>query len=81
VRRQVLGLGAQLPVGAGEEQVLGDERVERGDVGGELRGADARLERHDLRVGRADERRLHRREVWNAHRARLGLRCRECVAP
>jgi hypothetical protein len=67
VRGEVLRLGAQLAVGAGEEQLVGDEQVERAHVGGELRRADARLERDDLGVGRADQHGLHRGGVGVAH--------------
>ena len=64
---EVLRLGREPAVGAGEEELVGEEAVECRDVGGELRGAELGLERDDLRVGRAAERRLHRRDVGARH--------------
>src|SRR6478672_483179 len=56
MRREILHLGRELAIGANEQQIVGDERVQLGDVRGELRRTHATLERDDLRVGLADKR-------------------------
>ena len=49
---EVLGLGSELAVRPCEEQLVGDQAVERHDVGVELRDANPRLERDNLGVPR-----------------------------
>ena len=57
---EVLGFGRELAVGAGEEQVIGDEPSERIDVGAELRRPQRGLERYDFWVIDADQNGLKR---------------------
>ena len=48
---QIVGLRGERAVRAGEEQVLGDQAIQRGDVGAELRGAELGLQGGDVGVG------------------------------
>ena len=52
---EVLGFGGQLAVGAGEQELVGDETIERRYVGVELGGAEGGFERHDFGVVGSDE--------------------------
>jgi len=53
--REILTLRGESAIRADEEKLLGDQRVERGDVGRQLRVPEPALELHDLRIRRSDE--------------------------
>jgi hypothetical protein len=53
--RKVLRLGTQLPVGAGEEKVLGNEPVERVDISRELCPSPVGFEGYDFWVAEPDQ--------------------------
>jgi len=59
MRVEILGLRANLPVRPSEQQVIGDQCVERSNIRVELRDAHPGLELEDLVVRGADERRGH----------------------
>ena len=59
VRVEILRFRANLAIGSGEEQPLGNECVELHDVGRELRRPEACLECDDFRVGFAAHRGVH----------------------
>ena len=51
MRREIVGLGVELSVGTGEEQLVGNEQVQGVHVGRELRVAELRLQAGDVRIG------------------------------
>ena len=56
---EILRLCAELPVRPGEQQVIGDQVVHRGNIRGKLRGADSLLERDDLGIVVSTQGALH----------------------
>ena len=56
---EILRLRAELAVRPGEEQVIGDQVVQRANIRGKLRGSDSLLERDDLGIGVATQGVLH----------------------
>ena len=54
VGRKVLRLGTQLPIGASEEKVLGNEPVERLDIGCELGPSQVGFESYDFWIAEPD---------------------------
>lgn len=64
---EILGFGGELAVGAGEEEVVVDESIERRDVGGELGGAKLCLESDDLGIGISDEDGLEQLSIGVVH--------------
>jgi hypothetical protein len=67
---EVLRFGSKLAVGSGEQQIVGDQRVERRDVRLELSDAHSRLELDHLLIWRPNEYGGHARsvEVMHVHR-------------
>lgn len=55
MRGYVLRLDAHSPVRSGEQQVIGEQPVQRDDIGSELRKTQFTFVRHDLGVGLADQ--------------------------
>jgi hypothetical protein len=52
---KVLCLGTQLPVGAGEEKVLGNQPIERVDISRELCASQVGLESYDFWIAGPDQ--------------------------
>jgi hypothetical protein len=67
MRVEILRLRSDLSVRSGKQQVIGDQCVERPDVGVELRASNSCLELDDLFLGLANEHRGHTRNVYVMH--------------
>lgn len=64
---EILRLGPEPPVGPGEEEILVDQPIEGGQVTGELRRSDLRLERDDFRITAPAQDGLERTHVHGGH--------------
>jgi hypothetical protein len=67
--REILRLRPEIAVRTGKQEILGEEGIERGDVGGELRRANPGLTRDDLGIVGPDEGSLQGGEVDIVHRS------------